>query len=241
MNLARILSFIDVYSVWLYGAGLLLLLFSLYEFRAAQRNRAETLFTLEREFATTRENRARTMLVTAVSLLALLTLLKFAVVPSQTLPPLNEPTPTRLVLEPPTAVALTPTPTRTRIPTRPRSTPRPATETPTPTPVPPPPCPRPGICITSPTASQVITGQVTIRGTASIDAFQFYKIEYGMGEAPELWNSIGDVQRTHVVDGTLGVWDTAGFPEGTYKLRLTVIDISGNFPPPYEVRVIIQR
>jgi hypothetical protein len=62
-----------------------------------------------------------------------------------------------------------------------------------------------------------------------------------MGDAPELWNSIGDVARTPVVDGTLGVWNTEGFPEGVYQVRLTVVDTSGNFPPPHEVRVVIQQ
>jgi len=242
MSFARILSFINAYSLWLYAAGLVAVLFSLYELRAAQKNRTETIFTLEKEFATKRENRARTMLAISVALLALLSVLKFAVVPSQTLPPLYEPTPTRLVLEPPTVVpVITPTLTRTRIPTRPRPTRRAPTETPTATLLPPPPCPRPDICISSPTANQVISGQVAIQGTANIEAFQFYKVEYGMGEKPQLWNSIGDVRRTPVVEGTLVVWDTAGFPEGPYKLRLTVVDITGNFPPPYEVRVIIQH
>ena len=241
MSFARILSFIDAYSLWLYAIGVVAVLFSLYEIRQAQRKRAETIFSLEKEFADLRENRARTTLATVAILLILLTVLKAAVIPSQTLPPLYEPTPTRIVLQAPTVVALTPTPTVTRIPTRRRPTAPPPTETPTPTGAPPPPCPRPGVCITSPTVNQVITGQVTIRGTANIEAFQFYKMEYGAGEEPELWNSIGDVQRTPVVDGTLVVWDTAGFPEGTYKVRLTVVDMSGNFPPPYQVQVTIRH
>ena len=82
---------------------------------------------------------------------------------------------------------------------------------------------------------------MTIRGTAQIDNFQFYKLEYGLGENPQQWNSIGDIHRSPVADGALGVWDTAGFPNGVFKLRLTVVEISGNFPPPLEVRVIIQQ
>ena len=89
--------------------------------------------------------------------------------------------------------------------------------------------------------NQVIAGQVTIRGTAQIDQFQFYKLEYGLGENPQQWNSIGDIHRSPVADGALGVWDTAGFPNGVFKLRLTVVDASGNFPAPCEVRVIIQQ
>jgi hypothetical protein len=138
-------------------------------------------------------------------------------------------------------VPVTPTPTRTPIPTRPRPTAPPPTSTPTAPAVPPPPlCPRPDICISSPGPDAIISGQVTIRGTANIEAFQFYKVEYGMGEVPPQWNSIGDVKRERVVDGTLVVWDTSGFPEGSYFLRLTVVDLTGNFPPPYEVRVVIQ-
>lgn len=240
MSFVRILSFIHEYAVWLYGAGALALLFSLYELRAARRSSAATIFSLEREFAGRRENRARVLLATSVALLALLTVLRFAIVPSEPLPPVRAPTPTRLVLEPPTLVPLTPTPTVTRIPTRPRPTPAPPTETPTPTAVPPPPCARPDVCIAVPAPNQVISGTVAIQGTANIEAFQFYKIEYGMGEAPDQWNSIGDVQTTPVVNGTLAVWITAGFPESVYKLRLTVVDVSGNFPSPYEVRVIIR-
>jgi len=240
MSFVRILSFINAYSLWLYIAGLLALLFTLREIREAQKNRAETIFSLERELATVRENRARIMLVIILVLLALLTLLKFAIVPSQPLPPLREPTPTQLVIRAPTSTPATPTPTRTRIPTRPRPTRLPPTETPTLTP-PPPPCPNPGVCITFPTAGQVIRGQVTIKGSANIEAFQFYKIEYGMGAEPQQWNCIGDIQKTPVVDGVLAIWDTTGFPNGTFKLRLTVVDITGNFPPPYEVKVVIQQ
>ena len=241
MSLVSILVYVHTYALWLYAIGALALLFSLYELRAAQRGRAETIFTLEKELATRRENRARSLLAVVLALLAVLTVLRFGIVTPEDLPALTEPTPTKLVLQPPTAIPLTPTPTVTRIPTRPLPTRLPPTETPTPTLVPLPPCPRPNTCIVFPGPSQVITGQVTIRGTAQIDGFQFYKIEYGMGEDPDLWNSIGDVVRRPVVDGTLGIWDTSGFPEGTYKLRLTVVDISGNFPPPHEVRVLVRH
>jgi hypothetical protein len=242
MILARIVALIDMYTPWLYLAGLLGLLYALYELWAARRNRAETIFSLEKEFAARRESRARTLLVSVVALLAVITVLKFGLAPGNTLIPTPVPTPTRLVLVPPTEVPVTPTPTRTPIPTRPRPTapPSPTPTATTPALPPAPPCPRPDICISSPPPNSAVSGQVTIRGTANIEAFQFYKVEYGMGERPAQWNSIGDVRRERVVDGTLAVWDTSGFPEGPYILRLTVVDLSGNFPTPHEVRVIIQ-
>jgi len=236
----KILSFINVYSLWLYAAGFLVAVFSLREVSEARKDRVQTIFSLEKELASIRENRARTVLVIVGALLVLLTLLKFAVVPSQTLPPLQEPTPTQIVILVPTSTPVTPTPTRTRIPTRPRPTPVPPTETPTLTPAPPL-CPQPGVRITSPTMNQVASGQVVIRGTAKVEAFQFYKLEYGIGEDPEQWHSIGELHRTSVVDDVLGTWDVTGFPGGVSKLRLTVVDMTGNFPPPCEVQVIIQR
>lgn len=241
MSLADILSLINQYSMWLYAVGFLALLLTLYELRNASKSRAETIFSLEKELASARENRARSALILVLALLSFVTILRFAIVPSQSSPLLPTPTPTRLLLQAPTAIPSTPTPTVTRIPTRPLPTPMPPTETPTPTSVPPPPCPRPGVCITSPSADQVISGPVSVQGTASIESFQFYKVEYGLGEIPEQWNSIGNVSRTPVVNGTLEVWDTSGFPNGVARLRLTVVDVSGNFPPPFEVRVIIQN
>jgi hypothetical protein len=240
MSFARILSYANAYFVWLYAAGLVALLLCLNEIRGARKSRAETIFSLEKELATARERRARTALVVVLVLLAMLTVTKFALIPTRTLPPVHEPTATSMVIEPPTSISETPTPTRTRIPTRPLPTPLLPTETPTSTPIPPPPCPQPGVCITSPIAGQVVKGQVIIRGTAKIERFQFYKVEYGIGEEPQNWHSIGEVQRAPVVDGVLATWDTTGFPAGVFKLRLTVVDISGNFPPPYEVRVVIQ-
>jgi hypothetical protein len=242
MILARIISLIDMYAPWLYLLGLLGLLYALYELWAARKSRAETIFSLEKEFAARREGRARMLLIAAVALLTVVTVLKFGLAPGDTLIPTPVPTPTRLVLVPPTEVPVTPTPTRTPIPTRPRPTaPPPATPTPTaPAAVPTAPCPRLDICISSPAPNSTVSGQVTIRGTANIEAFQFYKVEYGMGEEPIQWNSIGDVRRERVVNGTLAMWDTSGFPQGPYILRLTVVDLSGNFPTPHEVRVVIQ-
>jgi len=241
MNLTRMLSLVNTYTLWLYAAGLLALLLAFYELREARKGRSETIFSLERELASGRERRARSVFLVIVGFLALLTVLKYVVVPSQPVPPTPEPTRTRLIIEPPTSVPITPTPTRTRAPTRPRPTAAAPTLTPMPTTVLVPPCSSSGICISSPAPDTVVAGQVVIQGTASIEAFQFYKVEYGIGESPQDWHSIGEIQRTAVVNGTLALWNTAGFPNGPVRVRLTVVDITGNFPPPYEVRVTIQN
>lgn len=240
MIFAIVLAYVKTYYIWIAAAGLLALILCLREIREARRGRTQTIFSLERELARVRESRARVALVAVLAVLAVFSWLRFGVVPSRSLPPVREPTATQVLILLPSSTPAPPTPTRTRIPTRPRPTPLPPSETPTSTPLPLPPCPLPGVCISSPAAGEAIKGQITIRGSAAVDAFQFYKLEYGMGETPQQWNSIGEVQRTPVVDGVLAVWNTSGFPAGVFKLRLTVVDASGNFPPPYEIRVIVQ-
>ena len=239
MSFARVLSLIHTYATWFYAVSFIALLVAAYQVRDARKHTAETIFALEKEFAAARERRACTSLLVVLALLALLTVIEFAVVPSQPIPPLPEPTRTRMVIELPTAVPVTPTPTLTRIPTRPRPTPRTPTATPTASPVPPPPCPQPGVCIVSPPPGQIVKGEVAIQGTATMEGFQFFKVEYGLGEAPERWNSIGDVSRTPVLDGTLALWNATGFPPGVYQLRLTVVDVTGNWAQPYQVQVMV--
>lgn len=73
-------------------------------------------------------------------------------------------------------------------------------------------------------------------GTANIENFQFYKVEYNGGSG---FAVIGDLVHQPVNGGVLTSWNTAGFPSGTYTLRLTVVDVTGNYPAPCDVNVII--
>lgn len=240
MVLARVLSLLRAYSLYLYAAGFLALVLSLNEIREARRLRQETIFALEKEIAVTRTRRGIGSVVGALVFLALVTYVTYAQLPSETHPPTVEPTPTMMVIELPTSTPVTPTPTRTRIPTRPRATALPTTPIATPTSPPAPVCPNPGVRIIAPGVNQVLSGQIVIRGTARIDQFQFYKLEYGLGEEPRQWNSIGEISRSPVVDDVLGTWNLAGFPAGPAWLRLTVVDASGNFPSPCDLRVVIR-
>lgn len=102
----------------------------------------------------------------------------------------------------------------------------------------------PSTTITFPRAGEVLNGIGTfsVTGTASIDNFQFYKLELGIGEAPNRFWSIDEVQKTPVVDGILfRDWNTGALPNGTYTLRLTVVDNRGQFPPPCDVLVKVDH
>jgi len=101
-----------------------------------------------------------------------------------------------------------------------------------------------GAAITSPRESgDPVRGHVNISGSASIPNFQFYKVEFAAGSNPadtSFRNMASDVHRSPVQAGLLDVWDTTGLPDGPFTLRLTVVDIRGNFPcPPVLVRPVI--
>jgi LysM repeat protein len=82
-----------------------------------------------------------------------------------------------------------------------------------------------------------LRGTFAIIGTAQHEDFQFYKIEI-RADGSDLWQNI--VTRSTPVDsGVLATFNTALLPSGLYWLRLTVVDKTGNFPPPCEVRVIL--
>ncbi|MDW8299918.1 MAG: LysM peptidoglycan-binding domain-containing protein, partial [Anaerolineae bacterium] len=82
-----------------------------------------------------------------------------------------------------------------------------------------------------------LSGVFVIIGTAQHENFQFYKVEI-RADGSDLWQNL--VTRSEPINGgMLATLDTALFPADIYWLRLTVVDQTGNFPPPCEVRVIL--
>lgn len=168
--------------------------------------------------------------------------------PEQSPTPSNTPEPTNTPAVPPTAPPAVASPTFTSEPTTiaeesptPAPTPIP-TQPPQPTapPVPAASCPTAGVQISSPGNGSVVMGTFNINGTADIPEFQFYKVEYSQGTSLSGFASIGDILATRVQGGRLNSWNTSGFAKGVYALRLTVVDVSGNFPPPCTIYVIVQ-
>ncbi len=98
-----------------------------------------------------------------------------------------------------------------------------------------------GVSITSPVAGSTVSGTVAVSGVASIENFQFYKVEIGQGDSPAAYAVLSDVRREAVNGGTLETWDTGPYPAGPYWLRLVVVDQTGNFPQPCAVRVIVAK
>lgn len=83
--------------------------------------------------------------------------------------------------------------------------------------------------ITAPAANAQVSGSVVVTGTATATDFQFYKLEFGSGASPRQWSGIGSLHYTQVTNGTLGMWDVSALPVGAFRLKLTVVDTTGNY------------
>ncbi|NLT43335.1 MAG: hypothetical protein GXX93_11725 [Anaerolineae bacterium] len=82
--------------------------------------------------------------------------------------------------------------------------------------------------ITSPQPGATVRDVVLVTGSALHSQFSFYKVEFAR-EPGSSWVVIGDTQPTQVRDGVLIQWDTRGVPDGSYSLRLLVVDVTGNY------------
>ncbi len=253
--LVSVFEFLDSYIVWLYVACGLICLYNLRNYVVARRARVNTIFSVEREVSAHREGRSMANIGMTLGVVAIILGLQHYVLPSMeeleivraetptTLPiptqPLPTPTPDEaVVVEEKAAPVPTPEPPPTPLPPPPTEVPPPPTEVPPP---PAPACRDPNVCITSPGPNARLSGPATVRGTARHGNFQFYKIEHGIGEDPQAWHSIGDIVRSQVSDGVLMQFDSRALPNGVYWLKLTVVDNTGNFPPPHRVRVVIEN
>ncbi len=80
----------------------------------------------------------------------------------------------------------------------------------------------PNARITTPELFTYVRGKVPVSGSAAGDRFNFYRLQVGKGLNPQQWEQVGQDQNQPVVDGELGVWDTAGL-DGLYAIQLLVV------------------
>ncbi len=235
--MADVIKLIVDYAIWLYvlcGLGALVYLRSIL---MARRERKTALFTLEREAASSRAARSLVGVFAFISLAGSVFFVEEMLAPRlpETVEQDDETVVNTVFLITPTSDA----PTVTPVPPTPTSEPSPtATRRAFPTrATPPTPTPAPmAACsniaqITSPRIGEALSGQVSIFGTAAAPDFNFYKVEYHReGEPQDAWHSLSDIHKNQVVNGLLDTWDVSAFPPGNYRLKLTVVDITGNYP-----------
>ena len=226
-----LIELIDNFAIWIYIACALTILVYLRSIYLARKERGASLFTIEKEVATGKAYRATFTILGLLVIISLVAFVDFSLAPSLNvvasnstpLAPLVLPTPTNAP-EPPT-----PTPTATRGPLV-RPTP-PWTPTPDATPTPalvPAVCPDEGARITYPREHETIQGMVEVRGTANIDSFDYYKVEFCFGHSCGEPHVIDQLKYSPANDGVLVVWNTAGL-SGPVTLRLSVVRTDGNF------------
>lgn len=247
MILFQLVRVISKYSFWLYGLCGLGIIYYIWMAIKAKRGAERTIFTLERETTTGQAYRALSVALVFAVIAGVIFFIAHVLEPSLDFPVIEEATPSALLMPTPSPSPVPPTMTPIPTPTRERPTPRPQeepTETPIPTatPVPSTPiCPNPEVQITSPGMDAILNGPVQILGRANIPNFQYYKVEVGSGENPTSWSIFSDIHKSPIAGGLLDIWDPSGYPPGVYKLRLTVVDNTGNYPLPCEVRVIVEH
>jgi hypothetical protein len=87
----------------------------------------------------------------------------------------------------------------------------------------------------------VVAGDVAVTGRATHEAFQYYKLEFAPGaNAAEGFIYFAGAN-TAVDGGQLGTFSSGSVPNGSYTLRLTVVDLTGNFPPTCQVTILVQN
>jgi hypothetical protein len=234
------------YANYLYLVCALILIPFLGQVQKARRDQ-QSIFPLEKENATKRLRRAIFGIALVVCIAVGIYYINSYVEPTIVEPeetPTATPT-TSLLFPTPTSSPAPPTETPTITPTvtrRPRPTPQ---ETPEPTDTPTPEvvmanCPNPGVRITSPGVNATLKGNVEIWGSASIESFGYYKFEFQSLSVTDEWHHVYTYEQP-VPEGVLGYWNVDPLPAGEYLFQLVVVDSSGNYPPPCQVRVTVEH
>jgi hypothetical protein len=95
------------------------------------------------------------------------------------------------------------------------------------------------IMISSPQEGEELSDVITIKGTANIENFGFYKYEVARPD-DDVWLTI-QAGREIVTDNDLGQWDTRTLTSGDYMLRLVVTDNQGQSLPPCVIQVRVNN
>jgi hypothetical protein len=98
-------------------------------------------------------------------------------------------------------------------------------------------CGNPSWTITQPGPGTVLRGTFAVYGTATHPQFSFYRLQISGSGTKDSDFATLQVYNTSVTNGELGTINPAAFAPGDYWLRLTVVDVTGNYPPQCTVRV----
>jgi hypothetical protein len=243
---------------WIYAACGFVALYQLYRTWQVRDERRQAVFSLEREKSL---NDLYNIFVVSMVLLLAMGLTYFV---STTLATAVEPMVAEVRNPTPQAQVVLPTPTNTPLPVTPTptwtftpaATPQAVAaqtpevesaqeivETPTPAPPPAPPasCPDNRAVLTAPGNGAVVSGMVLFAGVAVHEQFDYYKLEYAPGAGAGQNFAFFADGRSQVENGPLGSLNSNALANGTYTVRLVVVDQTGNFPEPCAINITVQN
>lgn len=89
----------------------------------------------------------------------------------------------------------------------------------------------------------VLSARTELTGTVLYDPgiVEYFKVEYGPGQEPREWFTVGSTHKGPVQGGTLEVLDATALPPGPYVVRLVLVKRDGNFLGTHAVPVEIGR
>jgi LysM repeat protein len=90
-----------------------------------------------------------------------------------------------------------------------------------------------------PASGATLSGTASIKGTAEHPNFWYYKLEY-RHDGLDDWHYLTG-QEAQVQKDVLGTWNTTVLANGSYHIRLVIVDRTGNYPPPCEIPVTIKN
>ncbi|PKN89814.1 MAG: hypothetical protein CVU42_06475 [Chloroflexi bacterium HGW-Chloroflexi-4] len=86
----------------------------------------------------------------------------------------------------------------------------------------------PGLYVLNPSAGQIVTGTVEIKGSVPDDNFEYAEISYSFSdETTSNWFLIERLDQT-VHDDTLALWDTTTITDGVFRLKISVFRTNGS-------------
>ena len=229
------IRFFREYEVWIYVVAGAIAVWQVGKFVLAWQELGKSGFGLERENAQYKLNTAAALLV----LMLLMVVGEFLVVSfvAPAVPgAIPIPTPTLNLLATPSITLPPPTPTSSGT-DQPAGTVQPGSTSQTVALPVENSCVAGQVMITEPKDGQEIRDIATLKGTASIPNFGFYKYEVAR-PGDSAWLTIGG-GRNPVLEDKLGDWDTTTRVPGEYLLRLVVTDNEGNYLPACVIRVRI--
>lgn len=224
----QILQFFRTYEIWIYILLGLLGLWQIRKFVLAWEELRGAFFGLEREAAQSRVNSAATMVV----ILIIMAVTEFTVVTfvAPTVPGANPlATPSLNLLATPTTTLPAPTQiTGETAGITPTPGEEPAAEG----------CVAGQVNLTSPLNGEHISGNIIVKGSASLPNFGFYTLQIAYPGDPD-WVPI-QVGQQPVSSDVLGVWDTTTLNPGAYMLKLEVTDNIGSVLPSCAIQVTVE-